>query len=346
MRKLINRNKPLAFLALLLFSISGYAQQNDNACKDALNLANKEYEAGRITQCIELLNPCIDKLDKKVAFEAYRLLAMCYLNLNDEKNTNTAVVNLLKRKPDYRDFPYFDPKDFTNLLAKYDVWPQFELGIKAGVNFNSVRPIKNYSVTGSDATFLPGNGFQAGISAEYYLKKNMSLNADILYEGLNYKRTADNVSGWSQEFTEKLNYFNIPITGRYYFYSKNKWRLAADLGLQTQILSRTNSDIVLSNSETQEKVENTLEQEKQRNKVLFYGVAGFTAKYKFGGGSLCANVRYAYGFSNVVNADKRYENLDFILANQYVDSDFSFNPLYISLGYQFPLLGYAVKLKK
>jgi hypothetical protein len=345
LRTLINRNRATTLLLGLFFSISGFAQQADNSCKNVLDLADREYKAGRLTQCIELLKPCIGKLESEVVFEAYRFLALCYLTLNDEKNANAAAINLLRHKPNYRDFPYFDPKDFTLLLAKYEVWPQLELGVKTGINFNSIRPIKNYSVTGSDASYLPQTGYQAGISAEYYLKKNISLNADILYEGLNYKRTADQAS-WSQNFTEKLNYFNIPFAGRYYFYRTKTLRLGIELGLQTQLLSKTNSAIVLRNSVTQEKVENTLEQEDQRNKALFYALGGLVLKYKLGGGSLSANMRYAPGFSNVVNADKRYDNLDFILANQYVDSDFSFNPLYISVGYQFPIPKmYGVKLK-
>jgi hypothetical protein len=347
MRILLNISKTAFFLIGLFFSINGIAQQTDNSCKDALNLADKEYKAGRINKCIELLNPCIDKLESKVKFEAYRLLALCYLDMNDEKNANNAALNLLRNKPNYREFPFFDPKGFTNLLSKYDVWPQLEFGIKTGINFNSVRLIKNFSVINSDAAFLPQTGYQAGITAEYYIKKNISLNADLLYEGLNYKRTSVNGSVWSQEFTEKLNYFSIPLAIRYYFYKTKTLRFGAELGLQTQILSKTNSDIVLSNSETQEKVENTIEQKNQRNKALFYGLGGLVIKYKLGGGTVSADFRYAFGLSNVVKTSKRYDNLNFILANQYIDSDFSFTPFYITLGYQFAIHKmYSVKLKR
>lgn len=343
----INKKFLTAILTVLVFASQGIAQKKDNSCGNTLNAANREYEAGRFSQCIEMLNPCLKNLDREVVFEAYRLLSLCYLYMDNEKMAKEAAVSLLRHKPNYKDFPYFDPLDFTKLLARYDVWPKLELGIKVGVNFNSVRPIKNYSVTGSDATFLPETGYQAGVTAEYYLKKKISLNADVLFEGLNYTRTAKNVSGWNQEFKEKLRYFSIPLAGRYYFHNGKTLTMAAELGLQIQILKKTNSDIILANPNTGEKIENTIEQDKQRKKMLVYGLAGLTAKYKLGGGTLSANMRFAFGLNNVVNADKRYDNLDFILANQYVDSDFSFNPLYISLGYQFPIPGlYAVRLKK
>lgn len=331
----------------IVFAFNAMAQQKTNPCSNSLTAANKAYEAGHFSQCIEILKPCIENLSADVRFEAYRLMALSYINQNDNEKTHEATVNLLRYKPDYRDFPYFDPLEFTKLLAKYDVWALLELGVKGGVNFNSVNPIKNYSVTGSPARFNPRTGYQAGVVAEYFFRKNISLDAAFLFEGINYSRTAENVSGWSQEFAEKLNYFNIPLAGRYYFYKWKDLQFAAELGMQMQMFNATSSNIVLKNNATGENVQNTVEQSKQRSSMVYYALAGLAVKYKLGGGNLCFNARYAYGLSNIVNADKRYDNLDFILANQYVDSDISFNPLYISLGYQFPLPGmYVVMLKK
>ncbi len=334
-------------IAVMFIGLNGVAQEKSNPCSNSLSTANKEYEAGRFTSCIEILNPCVSDLANSEVFEAYRLLALCHQALNDEKNTHIGVVNLLRNKPDYRDFPYFDPLDFTKLLVKYDVWPKLELGIIAGINLNSVNPIKNYSLTGSPAEYLPGRGFQAGIVFEYFIRKNISVNTGLLFEGLNYERNAADVSGWKQEYQEKINYFSIPVSGRYYFLERKSLRMAAEIGLQTQLLNGTNSNIILSNNTTSENVQNTIDQSGIRNKTLFYGLAGIALKYKLAGGNVCASVFYAYGFGNVVNADKRYEPLGFIMANQYVDSDFSFNPLYISLGYQMPMARmYAVKLRK
>ncbi|MDP1726255.1 MAG: porin family protein [Bacteroidota bacterium] len=341
------KNRLTTVFLSVFIAISVSAQQKQSTCSGSLTAANKEYEAGRFSQCVEILKPCIENLSAEVQFEAYRLMALSYINQNENEKTHEAIVNLLRHKPDYRDFPYFDPLEFTKLLAKYDVWALLEMGMKGGMNFNTVRPIKNYSVTGSPAEFSPGTGYQAGFVAEYFFRKNISVDAEFLYEGLNYGRKATNVSGWSQEFTEKLNYFNIPVTGRYYFYRWNALQFAAELGMQMQLFNATNSNIILKNNITGENVQNTIEQSKQRSSTLYYALAGLAVKYKLGGGNLCLNARYAYGFSNIVNADKRYDDLDFILANQYVDSDISFNPLYISLGYQFPLQGlYVVKLSK
>lgn len=346
--KLVFNIKCLSVVFTLLIAAANCtAQQENNSCYAALKLADKAYQVGHFTESLELLIPCVSKLEKADVFEAYRLLTLCYLSLNDEKMANEAAVNLLKHKPDYRYYPFFDPIELTQLLAKYSVWPKFEVGLSTGINFNSVHSLKEYSVTGSPSKYLPSVGYQSGITIEYNILKRFSLNSGIYFEGLSYSKTSDNISGWRQTFKEKMRFFNIPVCGRYTFYQEERLSLATEIGMQMQMLNSTNSNILHYNSESGERIENTISQSSQRNSKLYYGLLGVALKYKMGGGNVCTNVRYAYGINNVVKGNKRYEDLDFILNNQYVDSDFSFNTLYVSLGYQFPLPNrYAVKLKK
>lgn len=329
-----SKTKILLFIGSFLIYSSASAQ---SGAIDNLAKANNEYEAGHFQQCIELLKPIVLQLNTEVRFEAYRLMALSYINQNDNINADKAIVNLLSAKPDYRDFPYFDPVEFTRLLTKYKVWPRFELGVKVGLNSNSINPTKNYSITGSAATFKPGIGYQAGMLVEYFFRDQISVNAELMYEGLNYSRSAPNVSGWQQEFTEKLNYFSIPLSARYYMRKWKELQFGAELGFQIQLLNATNSNIVLNNPSTGEHVENTTQQMSQRNSTLYSGLTGLLLKYTLAGGTLCLNTRFALGLSNVVNSEKRYDNLGFILANQYVDSDINFNLVYFSLGYQFPI---------
>ena len=337
----------LFFLFNAFFTPKAFTQQNNNQCSNILVTANKEYEAGHFTECIQLLDPCMSNLSIAELFEANRLIALCYLNLKDNQNLNDAIVKLLKSKPDYRDFPFFDPIEFTRLLAKYDVWPKWEIGVKAGININSVNPIKNFSMTGSDARFDPALGYQFGITGEFFLKKNISITTDFLYEGLSYKRVAADVSGWEQIFTEDLNYFSVPIAVRYYFVNWKGVEFIAEIGFQTQLLNSTYSNIILNNNTASETLQFSDIQFDQRTKFVFYGLGGLAAKYKLGGGKICLNVRYAIGLNNIVDDSKRFDNINFIIASQYVDSDISLNPFYVSLGYQFPLSNfYSVKQRK
>jgi hypothetical protein len=334
----------IVLLSTMVFST--YAQENNSSCSDALKEAYLEYEAGRFNASLEILKPCINSLEKERKFEAFRLQALCHLFLKDNKNADAAVVQLLKSNPNYREFPYFDPLSFTKLLSTFDVFPKFELGLKTSININSVNPIKNYSLTGSNAEFLPKAGFQGGVFIEYYLRRTLSLNAEFLYEGLNYSRVANDVLGWKQVYLENMKFWSIPITARCYLKPMKGWILAGELGFQTQFLSSTNSNVILSNNENQSRVQLTANQSEARKKTMFYGLAGASIKHKLAGGTISLNIRYAFGLNNVVNSDKRWSNTAFIFDSQYVDSDMKFNPLYFSVGYQVPIPGkYTVKKK-
>lgn len=105
-----------------------------------------------------------------------------------------------------------------------------------------------------------------------------------------------------------------------------------------------NSTNDLVNIESGLRSKDTRQEKNQRTPVLFSGTAGVNLKYPVGNGSLLVSANYAYGFSNAVNKDKRWDNIGFISAKQYVDSDISFNPFYLTVGYQLPLRGmYSVK---
>lgn len=330
--------KTSIFFSLFLFTcLCAIAQPSKTDCSNVLITADKDYEAGKFSNCIEKLNNCMQSLAKPERYEAYRLLTLCYLLTNNEKMANESMVQLLEHKPDYRDYPYFDPIEFTKLASKYTVWAQLELGIKTGINVNSVRLIKNYSVTGLGGTYNPELGFQVGVLGEYFFKKDFSIGLELGYEGLNYSKTTVEPSEWTQDFNENLNYFSMPVTGKYYFLNKKGFRLSAELGFQVQLLSQTNSTLEFKNQKSNENIQKTAAQINQRNNTLFYGLGGVAISRKIGGGNLFFDLRYAYGFNNVVKEENRNDNPDFIFTNQYIDSDIAFNPFYISLGYQFPI---------
>ena len=156
-------------LCLVLFSISYNcnAQNGEKTnCINNLKLANTFYNEGKINQSIQLITPCLKTYETKEYFEAQLLLALCFLSTNEQENAKLAVVQMLKTQPKYRDSPYFDPLELTKMLSKYEVWPRLEIGLTAGSNLNSIRILKSYSLTQSNAVFAPGVGYQTGFFAE------------------------------------------------------------------------------------------------------------------------------------------------------------------------------------
>jgi len=67
-------------------------------------------------------------------------------------------------------------------------------------------------------------GYTGGVSLEYFIKDNISLNANILYEqkGVKNEQTTNLGFGPSmtRTFKEKYQYLQIPIIARYYFGEK------------------------------------------------------------------------------------------------------------------------------
>lgn len=323
----------ICFVLITLSTVRSEGQTVKD-CGNMLLSANKAYESGHFNECIQF---CLQKLRSSESFEAYRLMALSYLNLNDIDNTKNSIKHLLRNKPDYRQFPYFDPLPFTKLLAKFDVFPMFEIGAKAGMNVNSIHPIKNFSISGSNATYRSSIGFQAGLTGEYFIKKRASLSLDVLYQGINYQRNASDVSGWKQEYIEKMKFIGLPVSVHIYKKPFKGWQLAGELGILLQILNQTHSNLRVSNEFLNENIQKTVERESARNKFLYSFIAGIFAKHPMGGGQFVVNVNYAYGLNNVVKPGNRWDNLNFIMNSQYVDGDFSFNTVYLNLGWQVPI---------
>jgi hypothetical protein len=334
-QKYIKRASLLVIALFTLLSVD--AQQKNVPCHKSLQAAYDSYEAGRFDESIGLIKKCINGYDKEVLFEAYRLLSICYLNMDYQQEANKAAMKVLYHKQDYQKFPFFDPIEFTRLLAEYEVWPRLEGGLKVGGAINSVHVLENYSVVNSSAAFMPKAGYQVGAVVEYYLQKKLSVNAELLYEGIGYSRVADDVSGWRQEYIERLNYLTLPIFGKYYFYTLGGFDFALEAGLQVQFLINTQSNVLFKNNVSGQSFQDSKSLSLLRNNVLLYGIGGLTAKHKLGEGNIVVGLRCAYGLTNVVNADKRYDDIDFMLNNQYVDSDFRFIPVYFSCSYQRPI---------
>lgn len=334
----------------VLTSASVLAQNTPNDCSSSIVDAGNMYEAGKFEESVKLLNACLDFLPQETRFEAYRLLGLAYLELNDEEKLNESMVNLLKEKPDYREFPFFDPLAYTVKLSKFDVYPKWEIGLQAGINSTSVSPIENYSVTGSEASYLPKTGYQIGILSEYYFNQKMSLYSGLQLSGVNYERNADDVVGWKQMYIEKLQFINVPIVLKHKVIPELLgWQVSAEAGINYQFLATTRSVVFLDNlSESNPKrLQRSADQSEARSKYVISGLLGISAKRKVAKGSFNIQIASSLGINNLVKPENRWDNLTFITESNYVDSDIRLNTVMISVGYQRAIRGkHAVELRE
>lgn len=339
----------IVFAVCCMICSTANAQTDDSDCSNSLAKASVLYEGGNFVECISTLTPCLSSLSKDRVFEAHRLLALSHMSLNNSESANESIINLLRAKPNYTTFPFFDPTKFSTMLQGYDVYPKWELGIVLGMNVSSASPTKNYSITNSPASFVSKNGYQVGFMAEHYLQKRLSIQAKLQLQGIGYGRNADDVLGWKQEYTERMTFINIPLVARYAV-SPNVmgWKVSAEAGLGGHVLSSTNSVIFLEDSRKNDgsRLQRSTDRINARNNILLSGLLGLSAKHRLGEAVLGIEVRTSLGMSNAVNSENRWDNFEFITENNYVDSDIRLNTMSLNLTYQRPIRGqYSVKRK-
>lgn len=330
-------------VVLCLISLTSLAQ---NDCSNSLYEGNKLFESGKLQECIDLLEPCLkNKKGKEELLESYHLLAQANQNIGNLEKANYYVKKMLSIKHDYQKYPNIDPIDFSRLVNQYSVNPKLYLGLKFGFNRSSVDLKKSYSTYSSSQSYNPTTGYQVGITGDYRIKPLISLNADILANGLSINHIVDNAGGWQQNYTEQQNYISFLASGQKHFKLAKKYSLHGGLGLGINCMYSANVFFEATNIETKSLQQATQNPIDSRNKLqpCVNGIIG--ASMPLAQGNLSLEVNFGYYFGNTVNKDKRMNDLNFIFNNQYVNDDVSLRTMMVNLSYKFPLI-WGINLKK
>ncbi|MCB9251959.1 MAG: PorT family protein [Flavobacteriales bacterium] len=336
--------KKLLILVAFLSCLPAIGQINP--CKDGLYKANKLYESGKFQEAIDLLLPCVSgrKFQRNENFDANRLLALCYTYLNNVANAELHIHKMLELRPGYQQYPYVDPGEFRSLLNQFTVNNRLDIGIEIGFGNNWVRSIKNFATAQTGSTYRSGAGFQAGFILEYLLNDKWSIVGQPQYSYLTYGRTLEDIAGSKKEYSELLLGYKVPLGIRYYF-NFNAFKIYLQTGVHYSRISKSFADVQSTNLNDGTVFQSSTETSEYRNRNLFGYHASIGGSKKIGEGLLSLGVEYNYGFNNLTNEDKRYDNVDFILSSQYIDSDFSLNALNLKLGYQWHFLHSILKRK-
>ena len=108
---------PLLFESGTVKFSSIYAQTKDQ-CTEQLDKAEEEYQAGKWTESIELIEQCLKKenVGELERGRAYRILGLVYIAIQLEKEANEAVKNLLIMVPNYKVDPVKDPPSLQKII--------------------------------------------------------------------------------------------------------------------------------------------------------------------------------------------------------------------------------------
>lgn len=337
------------FFILLIFSITfSNSISAQKSCLNTLREAKELYEEGLIDEIPQLLSDCMESgFTRTQRIEAYKLMILAYLFDDDQFAAEKTMDEFLKKFPEYEVMPD-DPVEFVYLLESYKTSSVYTLNFTFGPNFSNQRVFEPYTTTDftvTDITTKTGLGFYVNLGMSRNIGKSFFINVDLNYSFHNYSiefssiTNLDNGEGVNQTnitAKEKLTKADLPISFSYSLRQGNinyVFRLggmvsyitsAALLPLREQegidVPSSTNLDISQS-----------------RQEIYYAALAGLGFEYKIPRGFLVIDIRYHFGFQNLVIGANRYANPELQSRYMYIDSDFALDYFSIGFGYHFSM---------
>jgi hypothetical protein len=338
-------------LLLLLISYTAFAQTGATPAQ-TLRLARATYEQGRLHEIPTQLNDgVISAMTKQEKVEAYKILCLSYIYLEEPEKADEAMLNILISDPYFEINDAVDPAEFVALYKTFRTLPIFRIGAKLGVD--ATRPNVIESTTASDLTsnseFSSLIGINFGLLADMPINERLSLHAELLYsqkkfgatlvtERINPDSLVDLNLQNTTEAIESQTWLSLPLAVQYKPFGKKsgfneKFNPYVSLGVTIDYLLAakiTGEQIRDDQTSIQEK---SFELEPSRNPINLSIMAAIGIKFRIGGGYVVSEVRYLYGLTNISSKESAFKNQDLPFELNYADPVFKLSSLGISAGY-------------
>lgn len=328
----------LSAVVLIGLNSTEKAIAQTDSCATKLKNANTGYDQGDYDGSIKLLQSALSdcKLDKNEKIQANKLLIMSYLKVDNLEAADKTAGEIMKIDPYYKPDKFKDDPKLSVLFDKYQPTPVLRLGLSVGMNRTSVDVQNTYSIVHNDeesanlASYNSKTGFQLGLSGEYRVFKNLWVQLEGQFRQSSYEHILDSIEGTTINYSEKLSYFDIPVSVKYYFMDKTiapYVEAGATLSFMTTALSTTERD-------DQKDIVNRTD---YRNTYMtgFFGGAGVA--YRMKSVSVFAAFRYNYYSDNVNKEGTRYADQTNVFKYYYIDDDFRMDNWQINLGVNYTL---------
>jgi len=320
--------------------------QND--CGETLNHARDVFEAGHIEQIPSILHECLDKFTIEQKIEAYRLLTITYLYLNDPIGAENSFLALLGVDPEFR-VSANDPVELEYLSKQYISTPIISYSGKIGANL-STETILNYNRLDSD--FSPSPRYKTGVGVvmqgalELHFNKVVGLNAELELSTRSYTRESELFEGNPEQQNLLQNRFVMHGSLPIYL----KFTYPGEIYFPYVYAGYSPSFTLLSTSkETREA--NTREGGKEERPALdnSNSTTDFSHSLVFGIGLkrrikyryVLVDLRYRLGMTNMNNQQNQYDfsNADTkekVFNYSSLDDDLRWNGIELTVGYVWP----------
>lgn len=317
-------------VASALCVTTAFSQTGSN-CTQTLRLMRTTYEQGRLHELPAMSDACLAAAEgkgftKEERKEAYRLLTLTYIYLEEPEKADESMLKLLETEHFYEVNTAIDPAEFVALFNKFRHDPIFRYGIKLGGNM-TLPATSTYhnigSTAGGKGSYSLAGNIQITLMFEKdmpYLKKLIVLAPEISWTNRNYGYSNPNLgtldtdpgapvsSISNQEFSFKQQWLDVNGIVQYKLRNTLSRQYYVGLGPGASLLlgsSNQASTTIGTGAQKYTVTGPAVDDAKSYNKIVYSITLVAGAKLKFGGLYLTGDIRYQYGISNVVNATSR-----------------------------------------
>jgi hypothetical protein len=345
----------LVFSLVLVSYLRVSAQNQGPTCAQTLRLARATYEQGRLQEIEFQLQNCLksseeggfSKDEKQLRVEAYKILCLSYIYLEEAEKADDAMMNILKTDPYFQINDKVDPAEFVALYKTFRYWPIFRVGVSLGGNFSQPNVSEVVATDGGSASYKNLFGLQLGFVGDYplrFLSKQLTLHGEILYTAHNFELTTSLPQGDGDKnstlATESQSWLSVPITIQYSIFKQNEYEGQSkkinpfvSLGVSTDLRFGASIEAERTRGGQSPVEPKNYDVKDQRNAINLSAIAGIGAKTKIAGGLLSLEFRYQYGLTDVTSIESGYETTDIYLTHGVPQTIYTLNALSIAVNY-------------
>lgn len=307
-----------------------------SSCTQTLRTARATYDQGRLHELPALLEGCLrNGFTQQERVEAYKLLTLAYIYLEEPTKADESMLNLLRTDHYFEINPATDPAEFIGLYKTFRTTPIYRIGIKIGANGSQPNVMESVEANEGTSEYKSGISVQFHAVADIPLSKSLTLTPELglMQRGFKYTNTISYPdSSFTTTASEKQTWISLPVTLQYQF---NRFSFKPYIGVGVQ------ADYMVASTISAERIRNGfqfLQQEStdvkdQREPLNLSALIAAGARFRLGGGYIVTEIRFAYGLMAVSNKESAFKNDAIAFKYGYADSIFKVNSLSLTVGY-------------
>jgi len=336
------------FLATMIFlGLSQFALAQSQ-CSNVLIQARDEFDAGHLNGIASLLNDCLNQgFTKEQKVEAYRLLTITYLYLDDPFGAEQSFLGLLEIEPEYRILPT-DPVELEYLSNRFITTPIISYFGKIGTNFSTATVLHHYSTGNSnDKNWMYNSkiGITASGALELHFNKVISMVAEVEFSRRKYSYSdillPGNLDNSHDQVDDRTNFHtSLPVGIKftypglvYYPYVYGGYSPSFTLSSKADLQRKPQKEALVEVSS-----ENLIHLTPNFSHSLIFGIG---LKRRFDLHYIFVDLRYRLGMTNMLDTSNEFDfNIEeirnVIFKYDLATDDYRWNSFELTVGYVWP----------